>query len=45
RPENGAIPVRRVVADAGLLDTYAASPDRRDWWIARLTRTHALLAD
>ncbi|HYI34809.1 MAG TPA: o-succinylbenzoate synthase, partial [Glaciibacter sp.] len=34
RPENGAIPVRRVVADAGLLDTYAASPDRRDWWIA-----------
>lgn len=45
RPENGAIPVRRVVADAGLLDTYAASPARRDWWIARLTRTHALLAD
>jgi o-succinylbenzoate synthase len=45
RPENGAIPVRRVVADAGLLDAYAASPDRRDWWIARLTRTHALLAD
>jgi o-succinylbenzoate synthase len=45
RPENGTIPVRRVVADAGLLDTYAASPDRRDWWIARLTRTYALLTD
>lgn len=45
RPKDGAIPVRRVVADAGLLDTYAASPDRRDWWIARLTRTYALLGD
>lgn len=44
RPENGAIPVRRVVPDAGLLDTYAASVDRRDWWLARLARTYALVA-
>jgi O-succinylbenzoate synthase len=44
RPENGAIPVRRVVPDAGLLDTYAASADRRDWWLARLARTYAVIA-
>jgi O-succinylbenzoate synthase len=44
-PVGGSIPVRRVVPDADLLDTYAASPERRDWWLARLTRTHALLAD
>jgi O-succinylbenzoate synthase len=42
-PVGGSIPVRRVVPDADLLDTYAASPERRDWWLARLTRTHALL--
>jgi O-succinylbenzoate synthase len=44
-PVDGSIPVRRVVPDAGLLDTYAAGPDRRDWWLARITRVHALLAD
>lgn len=44
-PVNGSIPVRRVTADAALLDRYAASADRRDWWLARLARTHALLAD
>jgi O-succinylbenzoate synthase len=43
-PRNGAIPVKRVVPDAGLLDAHAASADRRDWWLARLTRTYALLA-
>ena len=44
-PVDGSIPVRRVVPDADLLDTYAASPARRDWWLARITRTYALLAD
>lgn len=44
-PVNGSIPVRRVTPDAALLDRYAASADRRDWWLARLARTHALLAD
>jgi O-succinylbenzoate synthase len=44
-PVGGSIPVRRVVPDANLLDTYAASPERRDWWLARITRTHALLTD
>jgi len=43
-PVNGRIPVRRVVPDADLLERYAASPERRDWWLARITRTHALLA-
>jgi O-succinylbenzoate synthase len=44
-PVDGSIPVRRVVPDADLLDNYAASPERRDWWVARITRVHALLAD
>jgi len=44
-PVDGHIPVRRVVPDADLLDTYAASPERRDWWLARITRVHALLND
>ncbi|MET0955096.1 MAG: o-succinylbenzoate synthase [Cryobacterium sp.] len=44
-PVDGSIPVRRVVPDADLLDTYAASAERRDWWLARITRTYALLAD
>jgi O-succinylbenzoate synthase len=44
-PVDGSIPVRRVVPDADLLDTYAATAERRDWWLARITRTYALLAD
>jgi O-succinylbenzoate synthase len=44
-PVDGSIPVRRVVPDADLLERYAASPARRDWWLARITRVHALLAD
>ncbi|WP_104126350.1 o-succinylbenzoate synthase [Cryobacterium sp. Y57] len=43
-PVAGAIPVRRVVPDAALLDQHAASPERRDWWLARLARSHALVA-
>ena len=42
-PVDGSIPVRRVVPDADLLDAWAAAPERRDWWIARITRTYALL--
>ncbi|HSP53626.1 MAG TPA: o-succinylbenzoate synthase [Cryobacterium sp.] len=44
-PVDGGIPVRRVTPDPDLLDRYAASDDRRDWWLARLTRCYALLAD
>jgi o-succinylbenzoate synthase len=42
-PRDGVIPVHRVAADADLLDRHAASGDRRDWWLARLRRTYALL--
>jgi o-succinylbenzoate synthase len=41
--DDGAIRLRDVAADAGLLEQYAASPERRDWWLARLRRVHALL--
>jgi O-succinylbenzoate synthase len=41
--DDGAIRLRDVAADAGLLEQYAASPERRDWWLARLSRVHALL--
>ncbi|KQM84418.1 o-succinylbenzoate synthase [Agromyces sp. Leaf222] len=43
-PVDGAIDVRRVVPDAALLDRYAASPERTDWWLERLGRCHAVLA-
>jgi o-succinylbenzoate synthase len=42
--DDGAIRLRDVAADAGLLEQYAASPERRDWWLARLHRVHAFLA-
>ena len=41
--DDGAIRLREVAADAGLLEQYAASAERRDWWLARLGRVHALL--
>ena len=43
-PVDGRIPVRRVAPDARLLDAHAAAPDRRDWWLDRIRRTHAVLA-
>lgn len=43
-PVDGSIPVRRVTPDAARLDRLAASDDRRDWWLDRLRRCHALLA-
>ncbi|MFW5472539.1 o-succinylbenzoate synthase [Knoellia sp. CPCC 206450] len=36
-PEDGSLPVRRVVADAELLDRHVASPDRAAWWRERVT--------
>ena len=42
-PVDGALPVTRVNPAAALLDAHAADSERRDWWIARLERTHALL--
>ncbi|QIG39734.1 o-succinylbenzoate synthase [Microbacterium sp. 4R-513] len=42
-PRAGVLPVGRVIPDPALLDENAASADRRDWWLARVTRCHALL--
>ncbi|VXB74786.1 o-succinylbenzoate synthase [Arthrobacter sp. 9AX] len=41
--DDGAIRLRHVSADSGLLEQYAASAERRDWWLARLARVHAFL--
>ncbi|WP_142063914.1 o-succinylbenzoate synthase [Pseudarthrobacter sp. B4EP4b] len=41
--DDGAIRLRDVAADPGLLEQYAASAERRDWWLTRLARVHALL--
>ncbi|HEY8699476.1 MAG TPA: o-succinylbenzoate synthase [Arthrobacter sp.] len=41
--DDGAIRLRDVHADAGLLEQYAASAARRDWWLDRLRRVHTLL--
>ena len=42
--DDGAICLRDVTADAGLLSRYAAAAGRRDWWLERLRRVHAVLA-
>ena len=44
RPVDGAIAAARAVPDASALDRLAAAPDRRDWWLERLGRCHAVLA-
>jgi O-succinylbenzoate synthase len=43
RAVNGSIDVRRVLPSPRLLDGYAASAARRDWWLERLRRCYALL--
>jgi O-succinylbenzoate synthase len=42
-PRGGVLPVGRVSADPALLEAHAASAERRDWWIERLRRCHAVL--
>ena len=42
-PVDGAIPVRRVEVSETLLNANSAAPGRRDWWLERLARCHALL--
>ncbi|GAA4478880.1 o-succinylbenzoate synthase [Microbacterium panaciterrae] len=44
RPRNGIVSADRVVPDPVALARLEASAERRDWWIERLTRCHALLA-
>lgn len=42
-PREGRIPVDRVDADPGLLERWAAPPERREWWLERLERCAELL--
>lgn len=42
-PIDGAIPVGRITPDAARLDRLAAPAERRDWWLDRMRRCHALL--
>jgi O-succinylbenzoate synthase len=44
-PVGGVLPVGRVQADPALLARHEASADRRDWWLDRLARCHALLIE
>jgi O-succinylbenzoate synthase len=43
-PTHGEVAARAVVPDAASLDAVAAAAERRDWWLARLRRCHALLS-
>ncbi|WP_449373971.1 o-succinylbenzoate synthase [Arthrobacter psychrolactophilus] len=40
----GGMELREVVGDPVLLERFAAPAERRDWWLERLRRCHALLA-
>jgi O-succinylbenzoate synthase len=42
---DGAIEVRRVELDEGLLMAHRADREREKWWLARLERCYALLAN
>jgi O-succinylbenzoate synthase len=42
-PVDGQIDVRRVDVSEQLLAKHAASPERTEWWLARLERVHAHL--
>lgn len=43
-PRGGMLPVGRVTPDVESLDARAATPERQQWWLARLERCHALLS-
>lgn len=43
KPQDGFIPVRDVAVDDGLLEEFAVTGERRDWWLDRIRRTHGLL--
>lgn len=44
-PAGGEIPAGRIEPDAARLDRLAADADRTQWWLDRLRRCHALLAE
>ncbi len=42
-PVAGSIDVRRVEPDLDRLDRFAASPEREEWWVARIERCYAIV--
>ncbi len=44
KPAGGAIEVRDVSVKPELLERYAASAERVDWWLERLARVHKVLS-
>ncbi|GAA4687626.1 o-succinylbenzoate synthase [Kocuria gwangalliensis] len=44
KPQEGHIPVRDAAVDQDLLAEFAVTGERRDWWLDRIRRTHAVLA-
>ena len=42
-PENGQLAVRRIAPTPRLLSQHATTPERSEWWLARLRRCYALL--
>ena len=45
RPREGMLPVGAVAPSPDRLRALAAAPERREWWLRRLTRCHGLLAE
>lgn len=43
-PRGGALEVGRVTPEPALLAAHEASVDRREWWLDRVARCHALVA-
>jgi O-succinylbenzoate synthase len=43
-PRSGSVSAARVVPDPTALDELAAPADRREWWLDRLRRCHAVLS-
>ncbi len=43
-PRAGMLPVGRVTPDAALMEQFAASEDRHEWWRARIARCYSELA-
>lgn len=44
-PRRGVLPVGSPVVDAAALDRHTAAPDRRQWWLDRVSRCHRLLVE
>jgi O-succinylbenzoate synthase len=43
-PVDGYLPVGAVSPDPARLQALAAPPERRDWWIRRITACHPLMS-